>query len=348
MNDFAKSLISWYEANARTLPWRETSNPYFIWLSEVILQQTRVEQGLPYYLRFVESFPTVQSLAAADEASVLKLWQGLGYYSRARNMLETSRYIAFQLNGVFPAHSREWSRMKGVGPYTAAAIASFAYGEVIPVLDGNVARVSARLLGCTDDITRNTTRAQFIQFLEHQIPAEAPAVFNQAMMELGALICKPAAPDCARCPLAEFCVGRKKGMAAELPVKAKKARPVSRYFHYLHLVNGEKTFLRKRTATDIWQGLHEFPLIETTTPEALPECSIIYPDTVLPEKPEAVFTHRLTHQLIHAHFWKIYVNPEQIRLPSGIFEIALGQVKDFPLHRLMVRYLEQQNIETEP
>lgn len=348
LNEFTKSLIGWYEGNARILPWRETTDPYLIWLSEVILQQTRVDQGLPYYLKFTEAFPTIQQLAGSDEETVLKLWQGLGYYSRARNMLETARHIAFHCGGVFPANSSEWSRMKGVGAYTAAAISSFAYGEVIPVLDGNVARVTARLLACAEDISKNTTRALFIQFLEQQIPAEAPALFNQAMMELGALVCKPSSPDCAHCPVASFCLGRKQGIAASLPVKAKKARAVSRYFHYLHVVKGDKTFLRKRTSGDIWQGLHEFPLVETHAPDAMPEFPILPEGSSLPVKPEVIYTHRLTHQLIHAHFWKICIPPEQIRLSSGIFEIALGQVKDFPLHRLMVRYLEQQNIETEP
>ncbi len=347
MNDFVKSLIRWYEGSARDLPWRSTTDPYLIWLSEVLLQQTRVDQGLPYYLKFIQAFPTIQHLASASEEEVLKLWQGLGYYSRARNMLQTARYIAYKMNGIFPHNSKTWKQMKGVGDYTAAAISSFAFGEVIPVLDGNVARVTARLLACSEDITKNTTRQLFLQFLEQLIPAAAPAVFNQAMMELGAMVCKPGKPDCASCPVASHCQGRLMGMAASLPVKAKKAKPTLRYFDYFHLVYGNRTWLIRRPSGDIWQGLHEFPMVENTHPEPVPRIPFLQASALQSMALEAEYTHRLTHQLINARFWKIYTTPEQINPLSGIFECAHNRLKEYALHRLMVRYLEQQHIETE-
>ncbi|MEY3983650.1 MAG: hypothetical protein RL160_1209 [Bacteroidota bacterium] len=350
LNDFAKCLINWYEANARNLPWRNTKDPYLIWLSEVLLQQTRVEQGLPYYEKFVLAYPTVQKLAAAREEEVLKLWEGLGYYSRARNMLHAAKYIVHSCKGTFPASSHELHQLKGIGPYTAAAIASFAFNEVIPVLDGNVIRVSSRLLACTDDVAKSHTRDRLNLFLKQHIPAEAPALFNQAMMELGALLCKPTKPDCTWCPVSTFCLGRERGIAAKLPVKAPKPQPVSRYFHYFHLVSPKGTWLRRRAAGDIWQGLYEFPMTETNEQSfELWE----WPEHLVRLDPETLVVlafetkHRLTHQLIHARFWKIYVQPKQIFPEAGIFECAHEQVAQHALHRLMVRYLEHQHTETE-
>lgn len=316
----------------------------------MLLQQTRVDQGLPYYERFVAAFPTVNSLAAAQEEEVLKLWQGLGYYSRARNLLHSARYIVLNLRGVFPSNSAAWKEIKGVGAYTAAAISSFAYDEVVPVLDGNVARVCARLLDCHEDVSRPAVRKLFLQYLNELIPAEAPALFNQAMMELGALVCRPGKPDCMSCPLVAHCRAFSTGAPEKLPVKPKKTGPVARYFHYLHIVAGENTMLRKRQSGDIWQGLHEFPLVEGSGPEISREQ--LLPTFVTkayrgPITLAGVFVHRLTHQIIHAYFWKIYPNPKQILTQSGIFECAHQRVQDFALHRLMLRYLEQENTETE-
>ncbi len=350
LNDFAKCLIKWYEVNARNLPWRNTKDPYLIWLSEVLLQQTRVDQGLPYFEKFVAAYPTVQHLAAAKEEEVLKLWEGLGYYSRARNMLNAAKYIVHSLGAVFPASSEELFRLKGVGPYTAAAIASFAFNEVIPVLDGNVIRVSSRLIACSDDVTKGNTQAALKAFLNAQIPVEAPALFNQAMMELGALVCKPGKPDCTICPVSDFCLARERGIAANLPIKATKPQPVSRYFHYFHLHTPSHTWLKRRLAGDIWQGLYEFPMLET---DAHAFESWQPPETILRLDSQTQVTlafeakHRLTHQIIHARFWKIYVKPEQIFPEAGIFECAHEQVAHHALHRLMLRYLEHQHTETE-
>ncbi|MEN9510201.1 MAG: A/G-specific adenine glycosylase [Bacteroidota bacterium] len=350
LNDFAKCLIKWYEANARNLPWRNTKDPYLIWLSEILLQQTRVEQGLPYYEKFVSAYPSVQHLANAREEEVLKLWEGLGYYSRARNMLHAAKYIVNSCGAVFPDSSKELSRLKGVGPYTAAAIASFAFDEVIPVLDGNVIRVSSRLLACSEDVTKGKTQAVLKAYLNAQIPDEAPALFNQAMMELGALVCKPGKPDCVLCPVSDYCQARACGIAAKLPLKAPKPQPASRYFHYFHLIAPQHTWLKRRPAGDIWQGLFEFPMHETDAHSfeswQLPQ-TIMRSDSQTRVSLAFECTHRLTHQIIHARFWKIYVQPEQIFPEAGIFECAHEQVAHHALHRLMLRYLEHQHTETE-
>ena len=261
---FANTLIEWYEHNKRSLPWRDTQNPYYIWLSEVILQQTRVVQGLPYYLRFVEAFPTVTDLAQADQERVLRLWQGLGYYSRARNMHDSAKFIANQLGGVFPQRYQELLKLKGVGAYTAAAIASFAYNEDVAVVDGNVYRVLARFLGISDDIGSPKGQKFFAQVASELLKHGKSAVYNQAIMEFGALQCTPAKPNCQQCPLAPKCYAFAEKKQSVLPVKIKKIKAKNRELVYLVFSYQNQLLMKQRQDGDIWQGLYDFAAFEAT------------------------------------------------------------------------------------
>ena len=256
----ATSLIEWYEAEGRPLPWRENKNPYRIWISEIILQQTRVAQGLDYFLRFVERFPDVESLAAASQDEVLKYWEGLGYYSRARNLHHSAKVLVNDLNGVFPTHYTEWIKLKGIGPYTARAIGSFAFGNKTGVLDGNVFRVLSRYLGDFSPIDLPATRKTFQAVLDQWIQEVDPAEFNQAIMDLGATVCTPQNPKCERCPIQAHCKAYEDQNAHLLPVKAKKLKRKTRYFQfYLHRNEAEKLLIQRRPNQGIWAGLWEIP-----------------------------------------------------------------------------------------
>ncbi len=273
---FSQTIIFWYHQNKRDLPWRDTQNPYKIWLSEIILQQTRVAQGMPYYQKFVENFPTVQELANADEETVLRLWQGLGYYSRARNLHAAAKYISEELNGIFPTTYIEIKKLKGVGDYTAAAISSFAFDEVQAVVDGNVYRVLARFFGIEKDITSSEEKKEFRELAQKLISTKEPAIYNQSIMEFGALQCVPKNPNCKNCPLQENCTAFAKNLIEKLPVKSKKTVVKDRFMHYLVFVNGEesnkkdkdnknsekKVLVHKRQEGDIWQGLYDFFVLE--------------------------------------------------------------------------------------
>ena len=309
---FSKSLISWYLQNKRDLPWRKTTNPYYIWLSEIILQQTRVDQGLAYYLKFVKNFPTVFDLASADEEEILKLWQGLGYYSRARNLHTSAKYIVNDLNGVFPTDYKSLLKLKGVGDYTASAIASICFDEPTAVVDGNVYRVLARYFGIATPINGTLGIKEFKKLAQELINAKDPANHNQAIMEFGARMCKPQNPDCDICPLNDSCVALQKKEIKKLPVKDKKVKVRKRYFNYLVLITlDEKTILNKREGKGIWQNLYEFPLIET---EAVIDESDLVNHTAFNElfKKDALIIkrfnqkliiHKLSHQHINTVFW---------------------------------------------
>ena len=262
--NFHNILIKWYLQNKRDLPWRNTTNPYLIWLSEIMLQQTRVAQGMPYFFAFTKEFPTVFDLANAEEEKVLKLWQGLGYYSRARNLHKTAQYVANELNGVFPPVYKELLKLKGVGEYTAAAIASFSYNETVPVVDGNVFRVLSRYFDIESDIALPATKKEFTELAYELMPKDNPAIFNQAIMEFGALQCVPKNPDCSVCVFNESCMALQKKKVTVLPVKSKKLKVTNRFFNYLILedVLGN-TLIQKRTLKGIWHNLYEFPLLET-------------------------------------------------------------------------------------
>jgi A/G-specific adenine glycosylase len=264
---FRHFIIQWYERSKRDLPWRQTSDPYRIWLSEVILQQTRVDQGLEYYQRFIERFPDVDALAMAQEEEVMKLWQGLGYYTRARNLHQAARSIVHDHGAVFPVNYDDIRRLKGVGDYSAGAIASIAYNQPHPVIDGNVLRVVARYQGITEPVNTANGKKQVRAFLEQQLDPGQPGIFNQAVMELGALVCKPARPLCEQCPLSEECAAFTKGLTSELPIIKKTVRIAKRYFHYLVIYSRKNrdlsVWIRKREGNDIWKNLYDFPMIET-------------------------------------------------------------------------------------
>jgi A/G-specific adenine glycosylase len=262
--EFLTLLIEWYTSHKRDLPWRKTKNPYKIWLSEIMLQQTRVNQGLPYYLKFVRQYPTVQALALAPENEVLRLWQGLGYYSRARNLHRCSKIVLSELNGKFPASVHALKKLPGIGDYTAAAIASLAFGIPAAVVDGNVFRVLARLFEIKLDVASPAGKKYFFELANNLIPQDQPGEFNQAIMEFGAVHCVPRNPNCPECIFKKSCLAYKNGTQDLFPVKAKAKKKRIRYFNYFVIRSGAKTWMKQRTEKDIWQGLNEFYLIESS------------------------------------------------------------------------------------
>jgi len=314
--NFSKTLIFWYLQNKRDLPWRNTLNPYQIWLSEIILQQTRVAQGMPYYLNFLEHFPTVFDLATADEEAVLKLWQGLGYYSRARNLHKTAKFIVLEYNGVFPDNYNDLLKLKGIGTYTAAAIASFAYNENVPVVDGNVFRVLARYFSIDIDISSAVAKKEFTALATELLPRGKASQFNQAIMEFGALQCVPKNPICGTCVLNDSCLALKNKKVGLLPVKLKKTKVQKRVFNYL-IFNDEKQniVLQKRTQKGIWQNLYEFPLLETFDDlNDLEILELIENQCFISNKIQSIkllnpikILHKLSHQHLYVSFWEISV-----------------------------------------
>jgi A/G-specific adenine glycosylase len=344
---FAPTLEHWYERHKRDLPWRHTRDPYRIWLSEVILQQTRVAQGKPYYERFVENYPTVADMARADERELLRLWQGLGYYSRARNLHQTARYVTEQLAEKFPDTYHELLKMKGIGAYTAAAVASFAFGERVPVVDGNVYRVLARVFGIEEDITTTGAKKTFAALATRLIQAaDDPATYNQSIMEFGAIQCTPVAPDCLLCPLQQQCAAYLTGRQHLLPVKAKKAPVRNRYFNYLVFRKGDQIAMRERTGQDIWQSLYDFYLLETDEPKAalrelmLPQVvEELVEQGVLAMPPVAV-SQLLSHQRINGQLYLIDL-PEVLSgaLPDGMAWYLRAEVEQLPKPVLITNYL---------
>lgn len=341
---FTKLLIQWYLQNKRDLPWRKTQNPYFIWLSEIMLQQTRVAQGLPYFLSFTEAFPTVFELANASEQEVLKLWQGLGYYSRARNLHKTAQYVAFELNGVFPDNYTALLQLKGVGDYTAAAIASFSYNENVPVVDGNVFRVLSRYFDVETDISLASAKKEFQNLALELMPKDNPALFNQAIMEFGALQCVPKSPNCSICVMNNSCLALQKKKVDKLPVKTKKIKITNKFFNYLILEDEQKnTTINQRTEKGIWHNLYEFPLIETEKEEDF-ETFIIRIAENLPEGNKIISIaelnpksqiHKLSHQHLHIKFWKVTV--------SGILNNGIDNqvLKTFPFPIVIHNFIEK-------
>ncbi len=351
---FAHALETWYPRHRRDLPWRNTTNPYYIWLSEVILQQTRVAQGLPYYNRFLEAYPTLADLALAPEQELLRLWQGLGYYSRARNLHQTAKFIHSSLAGQFPGTYAALLALKGVGTYTAAAVASFAFGERVAVLDGNVYRVLARVFGIGEDITTPGAKKTFTALANGLIAhAEDPAAYNQAIMEFGAIQCTPVAPDCLLCPLQQQCVAYQTGQQKRLPVKKKKAAVRVRFLTYLVFRQGSGPTLRlalhQRTGRDIWQDLYEFYALETDA--AAPS----WPPATWPAEanelvgqgvvlgPPTTGQQLLSHQRIQAEFYQIDVpGGLQTALPMGFNWYTAEEVGRLPKPVLITTFLEKQ------
>ena len=345
--NFSNILIKWYLQNKRDLPWRKTADPYHIWLSEIMLQQTRVAQGTPYFFAFTQEFPTVFDLANASEEQVLKLWQGLGYYSRARNLHKTSQYVANELNGVFPANFKDLLQLKGVGEYTAAAIASFSYNEAVPVVDGNVFRVLSRYFDVESDISLPATKKEFTELAYELMPKDNPAIFNQAIMEFGALQCVPKSPDCSICVFNESCAALQKKKVSVLPVKSKKLKVTNRFFNYLILedVLGN-TLIQKRTDKGIWHNLYEFPLVETTEIVDFDVVSKAVRNDIFPsytilsveECNETTVVHKLSHQHLHIQFWKVKI--------AEIIENGLNasELKTFPFPIVIYNFIEKQEI----
>lgn len=305
---FQNELVKWYLINKRDLPWRNTDDPYVIWLSEVILQQTRVEQGMPYFFTFLEHYPTVIDFANASEEHILKHWQGLGYYSRGRNMLHTAREVRDYYQGIFPSRYEDLIKLKGIGEYTAAAISSFSANESRAVVDGNVFRVLARYFGINTAINTGAGKKEFSSLAQQLIVGQQPSLYNQAIMEFGALQCKPRNPDCPSCPLNLSCYARQHDLISVLPVKVKKSAQKIRYFNYFICKNGDQILINHRGSGDIWQHLYDFPLIETSTtgdddlsilPQLISEMfgnECIY-SSLMKTK------HVLTHQIIYLQFF---------------------------------------------
>jgi A/G-specific adenine glycosylase len=342
---FSKALTQWYLQNKRDLPWRNSTSPYIIWLSEIMLQQTRVAQGLPYFLRFTEAFPTVFDLANASEEEVLKLWQGLGYYSRARNLHKTAKHIAFESKGEFPNTYNDLLKLKGVGEYTAAAIASFAYNENVPVVDGNVFRVLSRYFDIETDIASSGAKMEFTQLATELLPKGQANLFNQAIMEFGALQCVPKNPDCLNCVLNDSCLALQKKKVAQLPIKSKKVKVKNRYFNYLVFIDSvDNTLIQKRTQKGIWHNLYEFPLLETET--AISDEAVLY----LIQKQSFVanvineielynsdsIIHKLSHQHLYIKFWKVKIEGE---LENGI---DCESVKKLPFPIVIYNFISSQ------
>lgn len=312
---FHNKLIAWYLQNKRYLPWRETKNPYAIWLSEIILQQTRVAQGLPYFEAFLTTYPTVFDLADANEDDVMRLWQGLGYYSRARNLHTTAKKIAYEYNGIFPTNYKDLLTLKGVGEYTAAAIASIAFDEVVPVVDGNVFRVLARVYGITSDISASPTKKEFQILASKLISPNEPATFNQAIMDFGAIQCTPKNPLCHNCPFTADCVAFQTNQIENLPVKLAKVKVKKRYLDFFIFVdNNKNTLIEQRTQKDIWQQLYQFPVVDRFEDEKIDVHSVLnekhgnikYDEVTLLNND--LIIHILSHQKLHIHFWLIKSN----------------------------------------
>ncbi|AWA31354.1 A/G-specific adenine glycosylase [Flavobacterium magnum] len=341
--NFSKLLIQWYLQHKRDLPWRNTQNPYHIWLSEIMLQQTRVAQGMPYFYAFTEAFPTVFDLAKASEEQVLKLWQGLGYYSRARNLHQTAQSIAFGMDGKFPANYAGLLKLKGVGEYTAGAIASFAYNEPVPVVDGNVFRVLARYFDIDLDIASADAKKEFRKLALELMPQDEPAIFNQAIMEFGALQCVPKNPDCGSCVMNHSCAALQKGKVSRLPVKSKKAQAKNRFFNYLVAEDERQdTLIVKRSGKGIWHGLYEFPVIETDaeaqldaiSEQILAENPFGKPIVSISEMHAGSILHKLTHQHLHIRFLKVTIR--------GVLENGIDRdtLKTFPFPIVIFNFID--------
>lgn len=344
---FSEQLIDWYTQHQRDLPWRRTQNPYYIWLSEVILQQTRVNQGLPYYERFVETFPTVEDLAMANEKEVLRLWQGLGYYSRARNLHQTAKIVMQEYGGEFPNTYEELLKLKGIGTYTAAAIASFAFGEKVAVLDGNVYRVLARVFGIETDITSGEAKKVFGKLANELISSSQPATHNQAIMEFGAIQCVPVSPLCLFCPLSFDCVANASGRQGSLPIKTKKTKVRERFLNYFVIEQNHQILMRERTGKDVWAGMFDFYLIETPHAEnweTLVEDKWLKPIVAagIIQSESGLYTHILTHQRIQTKFWHISLNPEvSLLLPPDLQFYSLEEVHQLPKSTLVNNFLKE-------
>lgn len=347
---FRSSLLSWNAGNTREMPWKGEKDPYRVWLSEIILQQTRVEQGLPYYERFTRAYPDIASLAAAKDEEVFRHWQGLGYYARCRNMLLTAREIVARHGGRFPSTYVGMLELKGIGSYTAAAIASFAFGLPHAVLDGNVFRVLARFFGIAIPAGSGKGKAHFSALAEKLLDRRQPGVYNQAIMDFGSLVCKPRKPLCLQCPLSACCVALKEGAVESLPVKAKKTGVRKRYFNYLVIGYRNRWYIRQRQEKDIWRHLYEFPLIESkgpVSPRKLEESpafrALLAEGDYLICGSSGTRRQQLTHQHVFARFLMVRVK-KALPSPSGYLAVKEEDLKHYAFPKLIVSWLQENTL----
>jgi len=342
----SKKLIKWYEQNKRDLPWRNSSDPYKIWLSEIILQQTRVAQGLPYYEKFVRTFPTVYDLAKAPEQKILKLWQGLGYYSRARNLHHAAKNIVKNYKGVFPDDFNELKKLKGVGDYTAAAIASFCFNKPHAVVDGNVYRVLSRLFAIETPINSTEGKKQFAELANDLLDKKNAGTYNQAIMEFGARFCTPSNPHCGVCVFNEQCLSGRVGKASSYPVKTSKIKVRTRYFEYFFLLQQKNTFIEKRVGNDIWKNLYQVPLLEFKQKTSEQIVLKKLQNEILKSKPKkfevskvsAYKKHQLSHQTIWARFWQINLTKT---VAPPFKKIPAKSIKKYPFPVLINNHLPE-------
>lgn len=344
---FTKMLLKWnQESNTRMMPWKAEKDPYKIWLSEIILQQTRVEQGMAYYQRFILKYPTIRALAIANDTDVFKLWEGLGYYARCRNMLFTARFLYNNKKAVFPSRYEDILALKGIGTYTAAAIASFAFNLAYPVIDGNVTRVISRFFGIREYVDLAVGKKIINNLAYKTLDRKFPGKFNQAIMDFGATVCKPVGPLCNQCPLSGKCLALFEDQVAQLPRKMGKVSIRNRYFHFLVIIQKDQIFIRERMARDIWQHLHEFVLIENekllSAKSLFSKCSksippgISYSDLIYSS---GEYKQQLSHQCIHARF--ILVKPKMEVKPDGFITIPIDSLQRYAFPRIITKWLAE-------
>ena len=345
--NFGSEIIRWYHINKRDLPWRHTKDPYAIWLSEIILQQTRIEQGLAYYYRFIKKYPDVKKLAAAKEDDVLKLWQGLGYYSRARNLHHTAKEIVKNYKGKFPEDEKQVLSLKGIGDYTAGAILSFAFNKKFPVVDGNVFRLLSRYFGIDTPIGSSNGKKEFFRLAATLMENHSPSDFNQGIMEFGSRQCKPQQPDCLSCPLNVNCVAFAQKKVCILPVKGKKTAVRNRYFNYLVIHHDKKLLLNRRNGKDIWKNLYDFPLIETSKKASEKKIishkewkKIFGNANVIITSVSNEQKHLLSHQTIHAKFYSVKLAAgKKFKLKNDFLSVAKEDLKKYAVPKLIENYL---------
>jgi len=342
--NFNEELLQWYQKNKRDLPWRNTKDAYVIWLSEIILQQTRVEQGMPYFNRFIEKHPDVTSFAAATEDDILKLWQGLGYYSRGRNMLKTARLVMELYNGKFPETYEQLIKLKGVGEYTASAIASFSANEAKAVVDGNVYRVIARYFGISEPINSTKGKKIFQQTANDLLNKQQPGLHNQAMMEFGAMLCKPKNPACGICPVREGCYAFLHNAVNSLPVKINKVKVRERYFNYFLVADEHNILMNRRDEKDIWANMYDLPLVETSSllpPDelfALPEVKEFFGRSIKILEIMPLKKHILTHQRLYVRLIKLEGRP--VTLKQGWFFTPIENLKKLAMPKIIFIFIK--------
>ncbi|MCB9001160.1 MAG: A/G-specific adenine glycosylase [Bacteroidales bacterium] len=344
--DFKEVLLDWYKKNGRELPWRGISTPYFIWVSEVILQQTRVNQGMEYYFRFISKFPDIESLANAPIDELMKVWQGLGYYSRARNLQAGARQVVSDYGGKLPETYEELLKIKSLGHYAAAAVASFAFNKVVPAVDGNVFRILSRVFGIFTPIGSTSARKEFFSLAQELISKENPAAFNQAIIDFGALVCTPRNARCETCPMSGFCYAFSNNIVYKLPVKQKKVPPKDRFLCYFMIRKGNYTFVRRREENDIWHSLYEFPVLETKGQLSHEEI-LVHPfftelfgnvDVKIHSISDPI-KHQLSHLTIWAQFVIVSVDSVPYLVKSKYRQVKIDELEKFSVPRLIDSYM---------